>query len=175
MTNCNHRKIVYVPACMLCPSYQADVSDKKTKWAAEFKMLFAQMKDVDIVSLPCPEYFYFRDKGIVRTAHGIKYYESLYDFLLLCDELSKSVINDMMFFQKNGNRIVAVCGIEHSPTCAVNYMYTNKGTIRRRGIFFERLSGLLSEKNIVIPFVGINRNFYKKAIDELNNLTHEKR
>ncbi len=169
MMNCNHKNIVYVPACMLCRGYQAVTDETKTRWSNEFKrVLFS--KNIDIVQLPCPEFSFFRKLGIVRTPKGIKYYESLEGFNEFCDVLSKDIFNEILFFQSSGYKIVAIVGIEHSPTCAVNYMYTNIGTIHRKGIFFNKIYEQLETHDMEIPFIGINRNFYKKAICEIEKL-----
>ncbi len=161
---------------MLCTGYQSDCSTKKTNWSFELKKVLLSKKDIDIIPLPCPEFFYFRERGLVRKNHGVSYYESLDDFVVYCEELSKGLCKDISFFIRNDYKILAIIGVEHSPTCAVNYMYTNKGTVRRKGIFYKKILEELTRMDIEIPFLGVNRNAYAKTIDELERLisTNEK-
>ena len=61
-------------------------------------------------------------------------------------------------------------GIEHSPSCCINYIYTNKGMEKRKGLFMEKLYKKLSENNINVPFIGINRKCINKSLREIQDI-----
>ena len=69
---------------------------------------------------------------------------------------------------KSGYSIIAVLGIEQSPSCCVNYIYTNKGMEKRMGLFMEKLYTKI--KKYDIPIIGINRKFINKSLKQLDDI-----
>ena len=59
-------------------------------------------------------------------------------------------------------------GIEQSPSCCVNYIYTNQGMQKRKGIFIQKLYDKI--KSYHIPIIGINRKYIKKSLEELKEI-----
>lgn len=170
MMNYSHNRVVFAPACLLCPSLQAGGLAKENSWRKGFIDLFSQL-DLNIIQLPCPESsFGGYITGLSREKHGIKYYENLDGFVQHCNELSNNVIKMIAAMVSNHYEIVAILGIEHSPTCAANYMYTNQGTIKRKGIFLSMVHQGLQDRKICIPLIGINRRFPNKSIQGLKRL-----
>ena len=74
---------------------------------------------------------------------------------------------------KNGYDVIAILGIEQSPSCCVNYIYTNKRKIKRKGLFMEKLYKKTNDLNI--PFIGINRKYINKSLKELEMLIQGKK
>ena len=66
--------------------------------------------------------------------------------------------------------IIAIIGVEHSPSCAINYMYSHHGMIKRSGLFMQSIQKYLTEYNISIPFIGVNRKYPQKSLAEFKNL-----
>lgn len=58
-------------------------------------------------------------------------------------------------------------GVEHSPTCAVSYMYSHKGMLKRAGMFYEALLRELNGRGMKVPWIGINRTHPQKALKAL--------
>ena len=83
--------------------------------------------------------------------------------------LGDQVLLQIDAFYNNGYMVDAIIGIEHSPTCAANYMYTCHGTQKRQGIFIQYISSMIDERGYQIPIIGINRRFPQKAIQLLMN------
>lgn len=122
--------------------------------------------------MPCPEATYQSlEKNIVRCAKGFKYYNHQ-DFIKHCDELANQVIEIIKALITAKYEIVAVLGIEYSPSCAVNYQFS-RGTVRKAGIFINLLRSKLSEQKISLQFIGINRRGTKKAEQRLRELIYK--
>ena len=68
----------------------------------------------------------------------------------------------------SGYKVIAVLGIEQSPSCCVNYIYTNHGNECRKGLFMEKLSNKIEDLNI--PIIGINRKYINKSLKQLENI-----
>ena len=169
-----NKKFVFVPFCLLCPSFQAKSTVGFNEWNTLFIDIF-QSEDINIIQLPCPESsFNGYNIGLSRKPHGVKYYESLDGFSEHCDYLSQQVKQIIVGMRKNNYSILAILGIEHSPTCAITYMYTNRGTQNRQGIFIEKLFKSLIINGIDIPFIGINRRHPQKALNKVKELINQR-
>jgi len=163
---CNN-KIVFVPSCLLCPLLMAKKTDQSDHWRQGI-IFYLNDKGYSIMQMPCPEAsFPNYDNGISRKPHGIKYYEELVGFRDHCNKLGDQVLTRIDAFYNNGYIVDAIIGIEHSPTCAANYMYTHQGTQNRKGIFIQYIAQKIKERGYLIPIIGINRRFPNKAIQSL--------
>lgn len=167
MMSWRHKVVVFVPGCFLCPSLQAGDSEKNRIWPEAFRAVWEKYP-VNLVQMPCPEVT-FPDglAGLGRAPHGIQYYEALEGFRAHCTRLALKTANQLMSFLQAGYVVAAVVGIEHSPTCAVSYMYTRQGTIRRAGLYLDILMDLLSVAGVDVTYIGVNRRFPRKAVNML--------
>lgn len=169
--NYTNNTIFFLPACLLCPHLQASYNQEKSKWAEEL-MDIIKKNSQGIIQMPCPESMFCNDScGIGRKNHGVTYYEKLEGFADYCQELAGQMA-DMVeqFVQRTQLRCIIV-GIEHSPTCAVNYMYMGKkGTVHRKGIYISALDDELKGREIIVDYLGINRNFPQRAIKKILEL-----
>lgn len=168
------KKFVFIPFCLICQAFQAR-GIVRYDWRGTIKPIVEELvkQDINLVQMPCPEsQFGGYNKGLERNPNGIEVYDTP-PFRELCDKLSSETIDMIKAILLNGYEIMAILGIEYSPSCAVNYQYTNKGTIRRRGIFIEILKNKLDKEGIEIPFIGINRRGIKKSLSEVKELFKE--
>lgn len=163
------RPAVLIVPCILSPGLQAAKKDG-IHWGYQFIQLLMKYK-IDIIPLPCPEStFNGFQMGLRRNKHGIDYYESLEGYDEHCKNLAKKSVNVIEDMQKGGYRFICIIGIEHSPTCAMNYMYSNRGTLKREGVFTQLLKEELEMHMIRIPGLGINRTYPQKAIAYLEQM-----
>lgn len=163
------RPAVLIAPCILSPGLQA-AKKKDVHWGYQFIELLMKYK-IDMISLPCPESaFNGFQMGLKRNKHGINYYESLEGYDDHCKNLAIKSVNMIEDMQKGGYHFICIIGIEHSPTCAMNYMYSNHGTLKRKGIFTELLKEELEMRMIRIPNLGVNRTYPKKAIAFLEQM-----
>ncbi len=162
----NDRYAVLVAPCVISPGFQ--VATNNTRWNHIFIDVMLEF-DIDIIPLICVEVtFNGYDYGLQRNKHSIDYYGSNLDFLAYCNEVSCNTSNNILNMKKGGYNFVAIIGIENSPSCAVNYIYThNKGMLKRSGLFFNKLKEDLLNLDIDIPFIGINRRYPSKALRQL--------
>ena len=172
--NLNYSPIVFVSGCLLCPSLQAGWSEKKSEWAFSFQKILND-EQYQLIQMPCPESTFKNSKcGLNRKPHGIKFYEELPGFKEHCQLIACSVARQIVEFKRNGYVTVAVIGVEHSPTCAVNYMYTHCGMVKRTGIYIGNLQVELEKLCEKINFVGINRCYPNRAIKLIREFKQSK-
>lgn len=168
--NSMHKKVVLVPGCLIQPDLQAQSKCRHLAWPDLFREFF-QENEIEVVALPCPEStFENLYTGIGRKPHGVSFYENLDGFTDHCLNCASKALDRVHMLQASDVEILAVLGIEHSPTCAVNYMYTHMGTVKRSGIFLNFLKRNFEDENMIIPFIGINRRFPRKAMAQLQQL-----
>ena len=170
MMRSSERKVLFVPGCLYCPIFQAGPIEKHIQWVHELRShIYAA--GFDIVQMPCPETLFKHPMcGLLRAPHGLQFYQNLEGFPEFCHILGTQVALQICSMHNAGHPITAILGVEHSPTCCVNYIYTNKGMIKHQGIFMSQITSYLTEKQICIPVVGINRRYPGKAIQEIIRL-----
>jgi len=96
------------------------------------------------------------------------------EFLAICEKIAQEVITMIEGILSNGYEIVAILGIEYSPSCSINLQYSEKGTTHQPGHFIFALQKKLAGKKIEIPFIGINRRGIKPTIERIKNVLHGK-
>lgn len=130
-------------------------------------------QDINIVQMPCPEsQFGGYIEGLKRAPKGIDGYDNP-AFKGLCTKLASETVDMAKAIFASGYDIIAIMGIENSPSCAVNYQYSNKGTIRRAGIYTDILRNMLKKEGMEIRFIGINRRGINKSLSEVKRLFEE--
>lgn len=168
------KKFIFIPFCLISQAFQAK-GIVRYGWHGVIKPIFEELvkQDINLIQMPCPEsQFGGYKKGLERKPNGIEVYDTP-AFRELCNKLALETIDMIKGILSNGYEIMAILGIEYSPSCAVKYQYTEKGTIHRPGIFIEILKNELNKEGIEIPFVGINRRGIKKSLNEIKELFNE--
>lgn len=163
------KKFVFVPLCLLAQAYQAQ-GIVKYEWRSSIKPIVELLinKDINIVQMPCAEASY--NNSLIREPKGIIKYDTE-EFNKHCVALTDETAKQVKNITNSGYKVIAIMGIEQSPSCCVNYIYTNKGMQNRMGLFMEKLKENLIEENI--PFIGINRKYIKKSLKELEKTINE--
>lgn len=157
------KKFVFVPFCLLAQSYQAK-GIVKYNWSSSIKPFVELLmdNDINIIQMPCTEATY--NHSLIREPMGISKYDTK-EFNKYCKIKAKEVAKQIKEIITSGYEVIAILGIEQSPSCCVNYIYTNNGTENRKGLFMEKLYEEVKEYNI--PFIGINRKYINKSLNEL--------
>ena len=158
------KKFVLIPFCLQCQAAQAS-GIVKQPWSSSITPIMELLirSNLNIIQMPCPETLYY---GLVRKPMGFSKYDSN-DYREHCANLAHNLTEMVTSIKISGYDVVAILGIDLSPSCAVNYVYTHKGMIRRKGLFLDELSQELSSKQIEIPFIGINRRSVTKSQETL--------
>jgi predicted secreted protein len=169
------RKFIFVPFCLICQAFQAR-GIVKYEWKASINPIIEELikNDVNIIQMPCPEsQFGGYEGGLRREPHGASFYSSK-EFSEVCEKCAEEVLDKIRGILKNGYEILGIVGIEMSPSCAVNYQYSNKGMIKKSGFFIEKIKEKLKNEKIEIKFVGVNRKSIQRSLEEIKKLVSNK-
>ncbi|MCI8794742.1 MAG: hypothetical protein HFI73_05135 [Bacilli bacterium] len=157
---------VFVPFCLLSQAYQAQ-GIVKYEWKSSIKP-FVQLlldNDINIIQMPCAEARF--NNNLIRDPMGLSKYDTK-DFNEHCEKLATTVSMEIENILSSNYKVIAILGIEQSPSCCVNYIYTNHGNEKRKGLFIEKLYEKVKDYNI--PIVGINRRYINKSLNQLKNI-----
>lgn len=113
--------------------------------------------DVGIVQLPCPEVIV---KGVGRKSQTREQYDTP-RFRRLCRQIALSAARLIQEYLHNGVKVLAVLGIEGSPSCAVE---------EPSGILIEELKKELNKRKINLPFHELNLKALSSDIDWLKQM-----
>lgn len=156
----------FVPFCLMAQAYQAQ-GIVKYEWTSSIKPFMNVLleNDINIIQMPCAEAEF--GNNLIRMPKGISKYNTE-EFNIHCEKLADKVANQISNILKSNYKIVAILGIEQSPSCCVNYIYTNNGMENRMGLFMQKLYEKI--KDYDIPIIGINRKYIKKSLNKLKDV-----
>ena len=160
------KKFIFTPFCLIAQAYQAQ-GIVKYEWKSSIRPFIDLIldHDINIIQMPCAETEF--KNSLIREHKGITKYNTK-EFNEHCKTLANKVTNQIKNLIESNYEIVAILGIEQSPSCCVNYIYTNKGMEKRMGLFMQELYENTKELNI--PIIGINRKYINKSLTELEKL-----
>lgn len=169
MVDNRSKYFAFVPFCLLAQSYQAQ-GIVKYEWKSSIKPFVNILMDNDInmIQMPCAESTF--NNRLIREPMGISKYDTE-DFNEHCKRLADEVANQIKSIIEANYIVVAILGIEQSPSCCVNYIYTNHGNEKRKGLFMNLLYEKIKDYNI--PIVGINRKYINKSLKQLKMIINE--
>ena len=160
------KKFIFIPFCLMAQAYQAQ-GIVKYEWKSSIRPFMDLIldHDINIIQMPCAETEF--KNSLIREPKGITKYNTK-EFNEHCKTLANKVTKQIKNLIESNYEIVAILGIEQSPSCCVNYIYTNKGMEKRMGLFMQELYENTKELNI--PIIGINRKYINKSLTELEKL-----
>lgn len=159
----------FVPFCLLSQAYQAQ-GIVKYEWKSSIKPFVELLidNDINIIQMPCAESSF--NNSLIRNPMGLSKYNND-EFNEHCDILANNVAIEIKNIIDSGYTIIAILGVEQSPSCSVNYIYTNHGNEKRKGLFIEKLYEKTKEFNI--PYIGVNRRSIKNSLKQLEDIINE--
>ena len=116
--------------------------------------------------MPCPEIKY---EGIYRLPASKSHYDND-RYREICRSIADEVVSFITELLENGYDVIAILGVEGSPSCAVRYVTIGKRRVRDVGIFIEELMRRLDREGLNIPIIGISIYGLKTAIRQLSNM-----
>jgi len=127
--------------------------------------------NVNIHQMPCPELCF--DRLIRRPKQKSAYADERCQ--LGYASAANLVTAQVEMYMSNGYEVVAIMGIEFSPSCAVSLITgpPPKRIQPGQGFFIEALSHALRAKGKNIPFIGIKTSKPEDAVRELRILLKE--
>lgn len=165
-----NKNVCLIPPCMLAPGLQAEAGRENCAWREPYLRLMLQYQ-IDMIPYICAEAsFQGYHNGLSRKPHGIDFYRKLEGYEAHCRILGVKCAEEIHALHMGGYHFLAVLGIEHSPSCAVNYMYTHQGMKRMPGMFMAFLKSSMDEHEITIPFIGINKRYPEKSLNMLEKI-----
>lgn len=149
-------RVIFVSHCLLNQNSKVfGLSTEETVRTASEVINFLLEKNIGIVQMPCPEFTYL---GLLRPPQTKDQYDSA-GFRSHCRKLAKNIVSQIENYEKAGVKVLAILGIEGSPSCGVNWT-TKTGDkktkhVQEKGIFMEELEKLLSGRKISVKIIGI--------------------
>lgn len=129
---------------------------------------FCLDNDINLFQMPCPE-IKCESGGVTRDLHGKIWYENN-GLREISSQIAKEQVAYMKDLTNNGFRILAIMGVEFSPSCSPTYLNKGRKIVRNKGIFIEEIECQLKKQNLQIPFIGVNQNWNKKLAKQLSEL-----
>ena len=170
------KKFIFIPFCLICQAFQAQ-GIVRYGYPAVIKPIVEEIlrHDINIIQMPCPEsQLGGYEESLKRGPKRIDQYETP-EFRAICQRLASETTEMIKAILANGYEIIAILGIEYSPSCATKIQYSPRGTFHRPGLFIEALKNQLDKEKIEIPFIGINRRGIKKSLNELRQLLSQQK
>ena len=148
------RKIVVVAHCILN-------QNSRVQGIAYYGGMINEIVDVirkhevGIIQMPCPELTY---DGLLRQSQTREQYDTQ-DFRRHCGKIASSTANQVEEYVRNGFKVLAVLGVEGSPTCGVEEASFQEANL---GILMEELQSELKKRKVEVPMKGVRHTHADK-------------
>lgn len=160
-------RYVFVPFCALAQGVRAQtiVRDYPAVVDPVINMLIEHR--INIVQMPCPELLF---DGFVRQPKRKEAYDSPKNHALY-KQVAKVIEAQVAMLQSAGCNVVAIMGIEYSPSCAISSLTAPppQRFVRGKGFLIEEISALLRESVFSPKFIGIRTRQIDRTLDELES------
>ena len=146
------KRIIAVHHCLLNQNARAKGLAKREGIVEE---IMEKYKGRGIYQIPCPE---LRFLGAEREPLTKTDYD-MPTFREICEEIAKEVAEDLRRFIEAGYEIIAILGVEGSPSCGVTSTHiTQDGEVREvegEGILVEEIKRALKKRGMKVDYLGI--------------------
>ena len=117
------KNFIFVPFCLMAQAYQAQ-GIVKYEWRSSIKPFMNLLieNDINIIQMPCTEATF--ENNLIRQPKGISKYDTE-KFNEHCEKISEEVVKQVISIVENGYNVIAILGIEQSPSCCVCLLYTS--------------------------------------------------
>ena len=158
------RKIVIVAHCVLN-------QNSRVRGIAHYAGMIYEIIDVirkheaGIIQMPCPELTY---AGLPRPSQTKEQYDTQ-AFRRHCRQIASSTADQVTEYVRNGFKVLAILGVEGSPTCAVEKTSIQEANL---GILMEELQSELKKRKVEVPMKGVRHEYASQVTQWLEkNLT----
>ena len=141
------RKIVIVAHCILN-------QNSRVQGIAHYAGMINEIIDVirknevGIIQMPCPELTY---AGLLRPSQTKEQYDTP-AFRRHCRQIASSTADQVEEYVRNGFKVLAILGVEGSPTCGVEETSIQEANL---GILMEELRSELKKRKVEVPMKGV--------------------
>ena len=151
MEDVRSKRVAFLAYCLLDQNARAEGLAKYSGPVSEIVKILAT-NGVGMVQMPCPKLLC---SGLDRTPHPRNWYDNK-QFRDVCRECVEQIVELVDRYVKNDYQIVAIIGIEHSPSCAIKASQAIENGGTTRGIFIQELLEELRIRRLNnIPMIGI--------------------
>ena len=135
------RKIIIVAHCILNQNSRVQ---GKAYYAGMINEIVDVLRkyEVGVIQMPCPELTY---AGLLRPSQTKEQYDTP-AFRRCCKQIASSTASQVEEYVRNGFKVLAVLGVEGSPTCGVE---------ANLGILIEELQSELKKRKVEVPMKGV--------------------
>lgn len=169
--------VVVVAHCILNQATRWFWNSDSGAWTEGFVSDFLEglkLMGIGLYQLPCPE---FGLLGNPRRPMTRDDYEVLPGFIVHCKALAVNALRDLKAFRELSTKpkieILAIIGIEGSPSCGVEFtsrrIAETSVRVAGKGIFMELLEELIVSEGLNIAFYGLDG---RRLMESISNISH---
>ena len=162
------KKYVIVPFCLMAQGIRAQGIARK--FSSTIKPIIDLLieHDINIIQMRCPELYF---DGFIRQPCGKNCYDNNRN-RIICQEVAGKEVELMKMLRDHDHKILAVLGINFSPSCAVDYVSGRPPHRKRgKGIYIEELNKVMRREGILnIPFIGVSIYRLEETIKALKKI-----
>lgn len=162
----NMKNIILLSHCLLNPHSQVRSESERESMEALFSWLIKNK--IGIIQLACPETEVY---GLRRWGHVREQFDNI-NYRKACRSMINKTLDEVSEYINNGCRLLAVAGIDGSPSCGINFSCSSEdwgGEIssikdftkikninypRIPGIYMEELKKIFFENSITTNFIA---------------------
>jgi predicted secreted protein len=172
------KKIVLVAHCILNQNAKIDRCAHYPGVITEVVHVFTEA-GVGILQMPCPELMCLGlDRQVEpETPNTVESEDSRVAKRMqdeqtkaTCRQMTNEIIYQVEEYQKNGFDVLGVVGINGSPTCGVETVWSNDQEEVGSGILIQYLKEECRQKEIILPMCGIKAYEPKQAVVTLKSI-----
>lgn len=162
------KRYVIVPFCLMAQGIRAQGIARKFSSSIKPVTDLLMKYDVNIIQMRCPELYF---DGFIRQPCGKDHYDNFHN-RKICQQVAEKEVELMKMLKDHDHEIVAVLGINFSPSCAVDYLSGRPPNRKKgKGIYIEELDKVMRKEKIYnIPFIGISIYRIEETINALKKV-----
>jgi predicted secreted protein len=169
------KKIAIVAHCLL---NQNSISDGTADQPSQFSEVIDSLMThhIGIVQLPCPELLclglnrgddHGSDRELLEENTRIRTLIETTEKLLMLKSQALDLIEQIRDYQRHNFRVVALIGINRSPSCGIETTTRDGSELPGRGVFMQVISDELNCQGIDLPMIGVKTS---QKVDSLKRL-----
>ncbi|MBW2701296.1 MAG: hypothetical protein JRF33_10790 [Deltaproteobacteria bacterium] len=156
MPDARSKTLVFAAHCLLNPNVKVPGSARHAGVLGGLMKLLAG-QGLGVVQMSCPEAEHL---GLDRPlgTDSLEQYDTP-DYRKACAEQAETIRKQIESFQSQGIRVMAILGVEGSPSCSVVSVPVmkngNRSMVPGAGLFIQALEKVLGDAGLTVPILGI--------------------
>jgi len=166
------RRVVFAAHCILNQNVRVQGGAHYPAMIDEVVELL-KARSIGVVQMPCPEFAF---AGLNRSVATKEEYDTP-SFRAHCAKIAALMADQAEEYVRNGVQVLAVLGVERSPSCGVEQTTTRPDSPKAQakatsgqGVFIEELRREFSLRHLQVPFRGVDWRTISRTVEELEGL-----